>query len=106
MSVKSRTARVTSSTRLLATFTKSVADVLDYAVDWSTWLSARNDTISTSTVTAPGGITKNSDTSGSRIQTAFIQGGTAATSYDIVFKIVTAQGRTKDQSIFVVVAEA
>ena len=99
MSLRSRTARVQSDIRLLATFTKGAAEVVDYRVDWTTWLRPLEDRISTSTVTAPGGITKDSDTSASRIQTAVISGGTAGTSYDVVFKIVTAQSRTEERTI-------
>ena len=83
--------------------TKDPDDVLDYEVDWSAWLVA--DTISTSTWTLPAGITKNSDTNDTTTTTIWLSGGTAGTKYTLVNRIVTAGGRTKDQSVKLPVKE-
>lgn len=78
--------------------------VLDYEIDWSSWL-ATSETISTSTWTVPTGITKDSDTHTTTTTTAWLSGGTAGNIYTLTNRIVTNQGRTEDRSIYVPCAE-
>lgn len=82
-------------------FLKDPNSVLDYVVNWASWLDT--DTISTSTWTVPTGITKASDTNTTTTATIWLSGGTAGTSYDIANKIVTAAGRTEERTITIVV---
>lgn len=82
---------------VLATWSKDPNAVLDYTLDWSLWL--HGDTISTSTWTVPGGITKVLDTKTSTTTTIWMSSGTLATSYSVVNKIVTANGRTEERTI-------
>ena len=72
--------------------------VLDYNVDWNTWLQA-GETISSSSVTVPSGITKNSDNNALGIQTAWMTGGTRGTRYALVFHITTSAGRQEDRTL-------
>ena len=87
----------------IAVFYKDPDAVLDYTIDWETWLDS--DTISTSTWTVPSGITKNTDTNTTTTTTIWLSGGTAGISYDLLDRIVTAAGRTEDRTIAIIVRE-
>jgi hypothetical protein len=76
---------------------KDPDEVLDYELDWSARLGT--DTISSSTWTVPTGITKNSDSHTTTTTTVWLQGGTVAASYTFNNRIITAGGRTMDQSV-------
>jgi len=80
-------------------FKKDPGEVLDYQVDWTTWLNS--DTIATSTWTVPTGITKNSDTNTSTTATIWLSGGTVSTTYTLTNVITTAGGRTAERSIVI-----
>lgn len=79
-------------------YTKDPDAVLDYKWDWSSWLAA-GETITTSTVTVPAGITKDSATNTTTTATVWLSGGTKDTDYAVTNRIVTNQGRTDDRSI-------
>lgn len=82
----------------MSEFTKDPDAVLDYTVDWATWLGT--DTISTSTwPVVPAGITKDSDTNSTTIATIWLSGGTIGETYQLTNRIVTAGGRTDDRTI-------
>jgi len=55
-------------------FIKDPDSVLDYAVNWLTWLDG--DTISASSWTIPTGLTEDSDTFGDSTATVWLSGGT------------------------------
>ncbi len=76
---------------------KDPDEVLDYEIDWAARLTT--DTISTSTWTVPSGITKDSDSKTSTTTTVWLSGGTLGDSYEILNRIVTAGGRTMDQTV-------
>lgn len=84
-------------------FTKDPNAVLDYEIDWETWLGS--DTISSSSWTADSGLTVDSDTSTTTTATAWLSGGTVGTTYSVTNRIVTAAGRTEDRTIKIKVAE-
>ena len=77
--------------------------VLDYQMDWSTWLDT--DTISTSTWDVPTGLTEDSETETTTTTTVWISGGTAGTTYTVTNEIVTAAGRTDSRSILIKVVQ-
>ena len=81
------------------TFTKDPDAVLDYLVDWSSWLGS--DTIATSTWVVPSGITKDSDTNTTTTATIWLSGGDDEANYEIVNRITTAAGREDDRTITV-----
>jgi hypothetical protein len=76
---------------------KDPDEVLDYEIDWSA--RVLTDTILTSVWTIPSGITKNSDSKTAATTTAWLSGGTLGTTYEILNRIVTAGGRTMDQTV-------
>lgn len=84
-------------------YVKDPSAVLDYQIDWETWLDG--DTISTSTWTVPSGITQDSETETTTTATIWLSGGTAQTNYNVVNKIVTAAGRTDERTIRIMVRE-
>jgi hypothetical protein len=84
-------------------FIKDPDAVLDYQVDWSSWLDT--DTISTSVWTVPAGITEDSESETTTAATIWVSGGTAGTDYDLVNEIVTAGGRTDNRTITIQVRE-
>jgi len=84
-------------------FTKDPSAVLDYQIDWSTWLGT--DTITTSTWTVPTGITQASATNTTTTATVWVSGGKAGQRYTLVNRIVTAGGRTDERSIEIDVGE-
>lgn len=77
--------------------------VLDYTIDWSTWLG--DDTIATSGWTVPTGLTEDSDSNTTTTATVWLSGGTVGTVYTVTNEITTAGGRTDDRSIQIFVTE-
>ena len=75
--------------------------VLDYGLNWATWLGT--DTISSSSWTVPAPLTKDSDSSTSTLASIWLSGGIAGSSYNVTNTIITAAGRTDERSIRVVV---
>jgi hypothetical protein len=84
-------------------FVKDPNAVLDFVINWATWLGA--DTIVTSSWTVGTGITKDSDSNTTTTATVWLSGGTANTKYECVNRIVTAAGRTQDQTLIIVCQE-
>lgn len=75
--------------------TQDPGETLDYALDWSTYLtSVGGDTISSSSWTVTTGLTKVSDSNTTTTTTIWITGGTAGGEYWATNTIVTAGGRT------------
>ena len=72
---------------------KSPADVADYYVDWTDFLSA-NETISGVTVTADTGITVTARDYTGKVVRARLSGGTSGTTYNVTFLITTTSGET------------
>lgn len=79
-------------------FVKDPDAVLDFVVDWTSWLQA-SETISTSTFIVPAGITKNSESNTSLKATVWLSGGTNGNVYRLVNRITTNQGRTNDRTL-------
>ena len=84
-------------------FVKDPDEVLDFVFDWSTWLAG--DTISSDTVTAETGITKDSDSNDTDSVTVWLSGGTAGNAYKVTSQIVTAAGRTAERTLIIQVRE-
>ena len=85
------------------TFTKDPNAVLDYQIDWSTWLGS--DTIATSAWTVPTGMTLVTSSATTTAATIWLSGGTAGSSYGVVNRITTDGGRTEDRTLTIVVSE-
>lgn len=82
---------------MASTFLKDPDAVLDYVIDWSTWLNG--DTIATSVWTVPSGITQDSESESSTLATIWLSGGTVGETYQVRNRITTAGGRTEDRTI-------
>ncbi len=78
--------------------------VLDYQWNWATWLPT-GDTIASATVTAETGLTVDSDSNTATVVTAWLSGGTVGESYGVTCRVVTADGRTDDRTITIIVQE-
>lgn len=76
---------------------------LEFGRDWSAWLAANGDTIVTSTWIVPAGLTVVDESNTATVTLVWLSGGTAGSSYQITNRVVTAQGRTDDRSIQIVV---
>jgi len=75
---------------------------LDYSVDWTAWLGA--DTIETSSwAAAPAGLTVEADLHTPQVTTVWVSGGTVGSNYSLTNHITTADGRTDDRTITLLV---
>lgn len=75
---------------------KDPDEVLDYVVNWQTPLAG--DMITTSTWTLPTGIAAGANTHTDTTTTIWLSGGTDGENYDLLNRITTAGGRTRDQT--------
>ena len=82
-------------------FLKDPQAVLDYAVDWATWLGS--DTITSSAFTVGTGLTKDSQATTTTKATVWLSGGTDGTDYQVTNTITTAGGRTDERTITIMV---
>lgn len=76
---------------------------LDYEFDWSDWLDPIGDTIASSTVTVPAGLTKGADSNTGTTVTVWLSGGTVGQYYEVVCQITTAQARTDERTMTIFV---
>lgn len=84
---------------------KDPQSVLDYAVDWSTWL-ASGDTITSSSWSVSGpdsALVIDTDTNDTTSATVWLSAGTLSKTYSVVNRVVTDQGRTDDRTIRITV---
>ena len=81
------------------TFCKSDTEVLDYTVDWSTWLDT--DTILSSTWDVPTGLTKDSDSNTTTATLIWLSGGTVGDVYLVTNTVVTAALRTAERAFLI-----
>lgn len=93
--------------RYLATYKKSPTAVLDYSIDWRSWLLA-GETIQSSTwiitsLATPqtGDVTEEQDVIVSGVTTIWIQGGLSGTQYTLADTIVTSGGRTDTRTLLI-----
>jgi hypothetical protein len=85
-------------------FIKDPDAVLDYQVDWSSWL-ATGDTIAASVWVVQIGITKVTDTHTTTTATIWLSGGTVGTSYTAANKVTTVGGRTDERTLTISVEQ-
>lgn len=88
----------------MTTFLRDPDAVLDYSVDWTSFL-ADTETITSHSVEVPAGLTLDTSTESSGVVTAWISGGTAGDNYTVTYRITTSEGRTDDRSLTLVVRE-
>lgn len=87
-----------------STFEKDPDSVLDYAFDWSDWLSASEEITGSDIISSPG-ITVDSSSNTSEVVTVWLSGGTAGQPYTVTNRITTNQGRTDDRTMTIRVLE-
>lgn len=85
----------------LRRYIKHPAETIDYDLDFSSWLAARSDTVSTFTVSADTGVTIASTVEAGGVVRGFISGGTSGRAYEVAASINTAGGRVKRGRILV-----
>jgi hypothetical protein len=80
--------------------------LLDYPIDWSSWLADITDTYQSHTVTdLTGGITIDSSTQSGGVITVWISGGTVGETASFTVRIVSAAGRTDDRTFYLKIKE-
>jgi hypothetical protein len=84
-------------------YTKDPQAILDYEIDWSTWLDT--DTIVDSSWSAQTGITIVTDSNDTNSTKVWLSGGTVGDRYNVTNEIVTTQGRTDDRTITIIVEQ-
>lgn len=90
---------------ILAKFEKQPADVQDFDVDYSEWLTGLSDTILSGSATAEAGITLDKHEIVSGAVKVWLSGGTNGIAYKITTTVITVGGRTKQAEIIVKVKE-
>lgn len=78
---------------------KDPSAVLDWAFDWSNWLSTSETITGTPTITVDTGITMGSQSNTTSKVTVWLSGGTPGTTYKVACRITTNQGRTDERTI-------
>lgn len=78
---------------------KDPDEVVDYDLSWADLMTDDTDTIASSTWTVPAGITKDSSSNTTTVTKVWLSGGTANVTYTLLNRVVTAGGRTLDQSV-------
>ena len=80
--------------------------VLDYVIDWSTWLEVASNDIITSVVwVVPVGLTKTSSTFTDSTATVWLSGGVVGRVYVITCRISTLAARTQDYSFELIIQD-
>lgn len=85
-------------------YSKDPDAVLDYQFDWSAWLDD-TDSIASHDVTATDGITIDSTSATTTAVTVWLSGGTAGETYRVTCHIVTADARTDERTMRVIIRE-
>lgn len=80
---------------------------LDYYFNWTDWLAQIGETIATSSVTVPAGLTKESESDDGQVVTVWLSGGTAGERYEVVNSVTTtgATPREEDRTMTVLCVE-
>jgi hypothetical protein len=86
----------------IITEVKAPNEVKEYTINWGD-LHLGVDTISTSVwePSVPSGLTEDSETQDTNVATVWLSGGTAGTLYAKTNRIVTAAGRTLEQTLII-----
>jgi len=85
-------------------YTKQPGDKLDYDIDFNEWLSS-SDSLDSVDVTADTGITIVNSTIVGSVVKVWISGGTDGEIYKITVKVITVEGRIKEQEFKIKVKE-
>jgi hypothetical protein len=82
---------------------KDPDEVADYSLNWAGNAAqpgrTLGDTLQSSTWIVPDGLVKNSDSFTTTTTTIWLSGGTEGTTYKLINRVITAGGRTWDQTV-------
>lgn len=84
----------------IRTIIKDPNSTLDFRFDWTAWLAAITDTISSVSWVLSSGLTQVSASNTTLVATAFISGGVLDDTETLTCRITTAGGRIEDRSVF------
>ena len=79
---------------------KDPDSIIDYGVDWSTWL-ADGETITASVWIVPTGLTSVGESNTTIATSIFLSGGTIGETYTLTNRITTTAARTEDRSMLI-----
>lgn len=81
--------------------TKDPSDVLDYEVDWSSWLATGDEIVSvTNTITGDdSALVIDTESNTTSAATVWLSGGTVGRTYTVTCRIITAGGRTAERDV-------
>lgn len=97
---------VIDSTTGKASIVKDPNAVLDYVFDWTSWLDALPDTLSShSAAIESGSGAINSSTINGKTVVVWVSGGVVGETIALRCRITTAGGRTDDRTVYIKVKE-
>jgi hypothetical protein len=73
--------------------------LLPFAVDWSAWLTAENDTADSFTWIVPDGLVKEDEQADGGKATVWLSGGVDGKNYAVVCRLTTTGGRVDDRTM-------
>ena len=85
-------------------YLKDPAAILDYAFDWSTWLTS-GDSIVSATVVAETGLTVDSSAASGTAVTAWLSDGEPGDLYGVTCQVVTPAGRVDERTMLIEVVQ-
>lgn len=92
----------------IASYDKDPAAILDYSIDWSTWLPT-GDTIDTATWTSSDAAlvieASPAPSVASGIATVWISGGVAGVRYRLTCQVETTAGRVDERTVTIACAD-
>jgi hypothetical protein len=86
-------------------FTKQPGEVLDYDVDFRTWLQGRSDTAASYEVVTEPGVTLVADTMVNAVVKLILSAGTHGEKYKVTVRMTTAAGLVKEADFLLVIKE-
>jgi hypothetical protein len=89
----------------LRTLKKDPDANLDYAIDWSEWLSSADVVVTSTFAISPAGLTAGITHNDGLKTSIWLSGGSAGVTYTVTNHVVTEDGRTDDRSFEIVVVE-
>lgn len=101
-----RTFTVSVSSVCNTVFEKTSNDLLDYMINWATWLTTNNsDTISSNEWIVPEELTVVLESNTETYCIIWLSGGEDGIVYPIISRITTALGRVKEQTFYLRIEE-
>lgn len=82
-------------------FDKQPAEIQDYDIDFTEYLTAMADTGLSHTATADTGITLSTSTLTAGVVKVWLSGGTHGTNYKVTATLTTTGGRVKEHEILI-----